>query len=405
MVGEPTPAVEFLRSVLLFPTYFQEAFISFAWSTGNPVWILLGKRLFLLLPVLTIILGCWISVASFLTVIFRQNRKEFVLSLFVTWWDLGKAIVSFWGGIIHFTAFFAVTVLGFIKIVLLSIWSIVINILLLPFRFISEAGKSVVASKIPWIAVFLTLFWCLIEATIFTYVMTPLVLDTFSNITGELLPVPVVRVPLFIFLFFIVLGSYAILSTFMVSLEKKDLKSILGIGVIEIVVLLVEVLFLYREFVDSLVPWFAQYSANFNISMIGILAISTFVWFGIRSLSWFLFAAHGTPTIMAVIHGKGLPVKESGDTALSDRRFFQLSTDFMDDIREDIAWMQSKSEQLMEAFMLPPLQIIASALNFCSLLVAGFHLFDLPLKNVQDIKSSKMLLEEYTASKETVSST
>ena len=323
------------------------------------------------------------------------------MSLFVTWWDLGKAIVSFWGGIFNFIAFFAVAVVGFIKIVLLSLWSIVVNILFMPFRLLRRAGKNLVKADIPWIAVFLTLFWCLIEATIFTYVMTPLVLDTFSNITGEVLAIPVLRVPLFTFLFFIVLGSYAVLATFMDSVEEKDFKSIIGIGVIEIVVLMVEVLFLYREFVDSLVPWFAQYSANFDISMFGILGISIFVWFGIRSLSWFLFAAHGTPTIMAVIHGEGLELKEEADEqAVASRSFFEFSADFMDDIKEDTAWIQLKGEQLLEAFMLPPLQVIAAALNFFALLVSGRHLFELPLQSIRDIKTSKALMDEYSSGSE-----
>lgn len=401
MVGETTPVLEYLASILLFPTFFQEAFIAFSWGTGNPMWLLLGKRLFLLLPVMAIILGCWVSIASLLTVIFRHERKEFVMSLFVTWWDLGKAIVSFWGGIFNFVAFLAVAIVGFIKIFLLSLWSIVVNILFMPFRLLRQAGKNLVKADIPWIAVFLTLFWCLIEATIFTYVMTPLVLDTFSNITGEVLAIPVLRIPLFTFLFFIVLGSYAVLATFMDSVEEKDFKSIIGIGVIEIVVLMVEVLFLYREFVDSLVPWFAQYSANFDISMFGILGISIFVWFGIRSLSWFLFAAHGTPTIMAVIHGEGLELKEeSEEKAVQTRAFFEFSADFMDDIKEDTAWIQSKGEQLLEAFMLPPLQVIAAALNFCALLVAGRHLFELPLQSIRDIKTSKALMEDYTTGAE-----
>lgn len=398
MVGETTPVLEYIASILLFPTFFQEAFIAFSWGTGNPMWLLLGKRLFLLLPVMAIILGCWVSIASLLTVIFRHERKEFVMSLFVTWWDLGKAIVSFWGGIFNFIAFLAVAIVGFIKIVLLSLWSIIVNIVFMPFRLLRRAGKNLVKADIPWIAVFLTLFWCLIEATIFTYVMTPLVLDTFSNITGEVLAIPVLRVPLFTFLFFIVLGSYAVLATFMDSIEEKDFKSIIGIGVIEVVVLMVEVLFLYREFVDSLVPWFAQYSSNFDISMFGILGISIFVWFGIRSLSWFLFAAHGTPTIMAVIHGEGLDLKEETDEqAVASRSFFEFSADFMDDIKEDTAWIQSKGEQLLEAFMLPPLQVIAAALNFCALLIAGRHLFELPLQSIRDVKTSKALMDEYSS--------
>ena len=94
--------VNLILSVLLFPMHFQGAFIAFAWGAGDPFLIMIGKRILLLLPVFAIIAGCWLSIASSLTVLFRQNRREFVTTLIITWWDLGKSIVSFWGGIINF---------------------------------------------------------------------------------------------------------------------------------------------------------------------------------------------------------------------------------------------------------------------------------------------------------------
>lgn len=91
-----------LLYILLFPALFQGAVIEFTWAAGDPVALMIGKRLFLLLPALAFILGCWITVPALLTAIFRHNRRSFVITLFITWWDLGKAIVSFWGGIVRF---------------------------------------------------------------------------------------------------------------------------------------------------------------------------------------------------------------------------------------------------------------------------------------------------------------
>ncbi|MEX0928722.1 MAG: hypothetical protein WDZ53_04895, partial [Balneolales bacterium] len=87
-----------LLYILLFPTLFQEAFIEFAWAAGDPVVLMSFKRLFLLLPVFAVVLGCWVTIPALLTVLFRHNRKEYVNSVFLTWWDLGRAFVSFWGG-------------------------------------------------------------------------------------------------------------------------------------------------------------------------------------------------------------------------------------------------------------------------------------------------------------------
>jgi hypothetical protein len=257
-----------------------------------------------------------------------------------------------------------------------------------------------VSSTIPWIAVILTLFWCLIEAVIFTYVTTPLVVDTFSNITGETLSENFIRIPLFVFLLFIVLGSYAVLSTMVDAVKTKNISAIIGIGVIEIVALFVEVVFLYREFVDSLVPWFAQYSENFELGVFWTLAIACFVWFGIRSLSWFLFASHGTPTIMAIIQGKGVRPTEKGEQAKS--RYASFVSDFMNKIKEDTAWLEAKGENLFASFILPPLQVVGAAINFLTLLITSGHLFEIPFKHMDDIKLSSALIENVSRKKEAV---
>ena len=394
MLNNPGTFTKVVLYVLLFPMLFQVTFIEFAWAAEDPLLLMGAKRLFLLLPTFAFILGCWVTIPAFLTVIFRQNRKEFIISLFITWWDLGKSVVYFWGGVFSFLFYFVVAVLEMVKIIVLGIWSALQMIVIMPFKLLGNASKNVVGSSIPWIAVFLTLFWVLVESIIFTYVMTPLVMDTMSNITGEQLSMTAIRIPLFTFLFFIVMGSYAVLSTFVDAAKGKNISQIIGIGAIEIIVLFVEVIFLYREFVDALVPWFALYAQDFQIGITGILAISTFMWFGIRSLSWFLFASHGTPTIMSVIQGEGLDIKTKSkkkSEAKSESPAF--TTDFLESIKEDTEWVQEKGNALLSAFMLPPLQVIAASINFLTLLVSGTHMFDLPFKNIDDIKQSKVLIE------------
>ncbi len=392
MINDNSGLVKLIVSILLFPTFFQEAFLTFAWGAADPFWMMMSKRVFLLLPVGAIILGCWLSVACLLTVIIRPHRQEYVKSIFLTWWDLGKAIASFWGGFFKFVFTLGVAIIGTIKVALLALWSLVQELILMPFRLLANVGRNIATSPIPWIAVILTLFWCFIEAIIFTYVMTPLVVDTFSNITGETLTINMVRFPLFVFLLFVVLGSYAVLSNFVDSVQKKSIGTIIGIGVIEIVVLFVEVVFLYREFVDALVPWFAQYSANFELGVFWTLAISTFVWFGIRSISWFLFAAHGTPTIMAVIQGKGLALAQKREQP--PEAYKSVSGDFMVTIKKDMAWVKQASDELLGSFILPPLQVIAASINFCVLLVSAEHLFKLPFASIDDLRDATRRYED-----------
>ena len=391
MFNGGSPIVNYLLSVILFPVYFQTDFLLFAWGADQTFGIMAAKRVFLLLPVLVIILGCWITIACAITLLFRHNRMGFISSLFITWWDLGKSIVSFWGGIVKFVFIFIVALLNVLKILLLGIWYVFQELLYAPFRVLGNIGTRVISSNIPWIAVVLTVFWCIIEATIFSYVTTPLVQDTFSNITGEYLNIWLLRIPLFIFLLFIVLGSYAVLSTLVESAKSKKVSSLVGIVVIEIVVLFVEVMFLYREFVDSLAPWIAQRS-NFELGVISTLAIAGFAWLGIRSVSWFLFASHGTPAIMAVIQGKGLKLKEA-DKSAAKVPPIEFSSDFMKKIKADTAWIEEKGEYILGAFILPPLQVLAAAINFFTLLISGSHLFKLPFQSVSEIWDSSVLLK------------
>ena len=393
MITSQTGIAKLILSVLLFPTLFQRLFLNFAWGAEDQIWMMILKRVFFLLPVLALILGCWLTVACLLTILIRQNRQDFARELFITWWDLGKSIFSFWGGIFVFLFNLFITILGLIKIAALSAWSLVQEIIIMPFRLLAHMGRNIVTSPIPWIAIVLTLFWCFIEAVIFTYVTSTLVVDTFSNITGDNLTEGAVRIPLFIFMIFIVLGSYAVLSTLVDAVRNRRIHSIIGIGVIELVVLFVEVTFLYREFVDSLVPWFAQYSETFNLGIFWTLAISAMVWFGIRSLSWFLFAAHGTPLIMTVIQGKG--VKLEGKRAqLPPLRFASVSSDFMAKIKKENGWIEKRGQELLAAFILPPLQVVAAAINFCTLFVSTNHLFELPLKNIEAISRPKFLVQK-----------
>jgi hypothetical protein len=203
-----------------------------------------------------------------------------------------------------------------------------------------------------------------------------------------------VRVPLFLFLFFVVLGSYAVLSTVVDSFRSKSIQQIAGILVIECVVIVVEVMFLYREFVDSLVPWFAQYSSDFELGILGTIGIACFAWFGIRSLSWFLFAAHGTPTIMAVIQGRGV---DSGEAvaARSAGRIFEMSEAYWAWTNKEAVWLRQRGESLLSAFMLPPLQVVAATINFCTLCLLSKHLFSLPFENLAAIRYSEKLIRDF----------
>ena len=370
----------------------KSAFL-FAWGAGDPVWLMVAKRIFLLLPLGAVTLGYWTSVLSLPTIVVRSKRRTFVSLVLVTWWDMARAIFTFWGGVFRFMLRLVISVQGAIQIVVVGIWAIIQELVAMPLRMIRSVGSNVLSPGVPWIAVVMTFFWCVFEATIFTYVMTSLVIDTLSNLAGTQMTETAVRIPLFLFMLFIVLGSYAVLSTWATALKSRDWPTIVKIGIVELVAMFVEVVFLYREFVDALVPWFAQHtSGNFELGIFGTLAIAGVTWLGLRSLTWFLFASAGTPTMMAIIQRQGVGNRDTAGEARPGFRFFSES--FTGQLQKEFSWVGAEGERLLDAFLVPPMQVVAAALNFVTLLVANRHFLDLPLQTVRDFKDARSLVAD-----------
>jgi len=387
MITEASGAWKVILGFLFFPVFFQDDLVNFALGADNLFWVALFKRLFLLLPVLAIVLACWVTVPCVLSVVFREQRTEFVITFFLIWWDLGKAIFSFWGGLLVLVT----AILVLLKLIVLGIWVLIQDLFFIPIQLLKNLGVGVFDAGIPWIALVLTLIWCVIEATVFTFVTTPLVMDTLSNLTGSGLSETLLRIPLFLFLLFLILGSYAVLSTWTDALASKKIGTIIKIGIIELVALFVEVVFLYREFVDSLVPWFDQHtSGDFELGIVGTLAIASLAWLGIRGMSWVLFASHGTPLIMAIIQGSAL---KAGATASSGEKQQLMEIRLIEQVRKEFEWALEKGNEVFQAFLIPPLQILAASVNFCTFLFTSIPVFEIPLTKMDQIMSSKGLLE------------
>ena len=390
MFNEASGAWKLILSGLFFPIFFQHDFLIFALGVDDLFWVALLKRLFLLLPVLSIILACWVSVPCVLSVVFREQRTEFIITFFLVWFDLGKAIFAFWGGMVKFLFVFVTAVLALLKLIVLGIWVLIQDLFFIPVQLLKNLGVGIFDAGIPWVALVLTLVWCLIEATVFTFVTTPLVMDTLSNLTGESISETLLKIPLFLFLLFLILGSYAVLSTWTDALSSKKIGTIIKIGIIELVALFVEVIFLYREFVDSLVPWFDQHtSGDFQLGIGGTLAIATLAWLGIRGMSWVLFASHGTPLIMAIIQGSGV----MAHSAASGEKDQLIEIRLIEQLRKEFEWALARGTEVFNAFLIAPLQILAASVNFCTFLFTSIPIFEIPLTKMDQVMSSKGLLQ------------
>lgn len=391
-----SPEAQFWIETIALWQPWSNAF-AFVWGAEDPVWLMMLKRIFLVMPLGAVVLAYWTTVLSLPTIVVRAKRRMFVNQVLVTWWDLARAMFTFWGGTLRFMLRLVISVLGAVQILVMGTWALLQELVMLPLRLVRNVSANALQPGVPWIAVVMTFFWCVFEATIFTYVMTSLVIDTLSNLAGTEMTEAAVRIPLFLFMFFVVLGSYAVLSTFTAAVRTRDWPTIVKIGVVELVAMFVEVVFLYREFVDALVPWFAQHtSGNFELGIVGTLAIAGTTWLGIRSLSWFLFANSGTPTIMAIISRQGVGSRPANGAPPVTTLF---SESFTGRLRKEFEWVATEGERLVDAFLVPPMQVVAAALNFVTLLVANRHLLDLPLQSVRDFKDARTLAKELTESR------
>jgi hypothetical protein len=117
----------------------------------------------------------------------------------------------------------------------------------------------------------------------------------------------------------------------------------------------------------------------------------------VRSLSWFLFAGAGTPTILAIIQrqGVGNRAPEVGPRAVSGL----FSEGFTLRLRKEFDWVAAEGQLLLDSFLVPPMQMVAAALNFITMLAANRHLLDLPLRSVRDFKDARVLVTELKTSR------
>ncbi len=55
-------------------------------------------------------------------------------------------------------------------------------------------------------------------------------------------------------------------------------------------------------------------------------------------------------------------------------------------------WFHERGDEMLSAFILPPLQIVAGCVNFATLLISNKHLFQLPFKSYKDMLNADQLV-------------
>lgn len=384
--------VHFLTVPVSWIPEMQRTVMDFVLASATG-WLAGIYYLLLLFPVLLWIGAVWCTHLTLYTLPFRSGRIELLRMLLLAWWDTAFAIWMYWVGVGRFVmvVFGWLFTLGRLALKLAA--EAMKQLVVLPFKMTGQMTQSYFQPGVPWIAFLLLIFWCVLEATIFTYTLMPTVTEVLAGITGTDASVMTGAI-LYVFLVLLIMGSFACIQVLADSVKQREYKFLVQMLLVEVFVMTFEVMFLYRELVDALSPWIAQQTGEQFRPGIGFtLSLATFGWMGVRGMTWFLFGQYGTPPLLSFISRQPLHhATASKDIALVAAEPPSWWKAPLEDFKQEVGWLHVKAGELMEFLMLPVLHVAAALLNFAMILVVGKPVFGIPFKSLKDVVETRELL-------------
>ena len=386
---------EILR-ILLMPIAWilpmQRAILDFFLHSSSP-WSAAGKFLFLLFPLLLWLGIIWSTQLSVYTLPFRSNRIKFITTLLLSWWDGARAVWLFWVGLFRLLVVLIGWLFSILRLIVKFIVEAIKQVVVAPFTMTGKMTKSFFRPGIPWVAFVTLIFWCMLEAVIFAYVLFPTISEVLMDIVGTDKPSPLVMPLLFVFLLFIIMGSFAALQALADAVQTKQIKLIIQMTIIELIVMGFEAMFLYRELVDAITPWIVQ-QTGVRMGIGFTMGIACMGWIAIRGMTWFLFGQFGIVPLLALIARR--PVGQAGEEqkqyASDVQEIAQWWRKPIQEFKNEIEWLHKKFNELLEFLTLPILQVLAVILNFFMILLTARPIFNLPFKELKDVMDTRDIL-------------
>jgi hypothetical protein len=368
----------------------QQALVEFFTESVSP-WAAVGKFVFLLLPSLLALIAVWCTQLSLYTLPFRGARGRFVSLLLLAWWDAARVVWLYWVGLVRLVGVGAGWILSLAHLVIRLVAGLVRHVAGAPLAMTSLVARTYLQPGVPWVAFAMLLLWCALEAGVFAYTLAPTVAEILADLVGADETPALTDPVLYALLFMLVLGSFACVHALVEAVRTRTFRFLAQMILVEVFVMFFEVMFLYRELVDSLTPWIAQ-EMGVRIGLVWTLALAAGGWIGVRGLTWFLFGQYGTPPLLAFIARQ--PISETAwrpATGAADdgRRWWNPA---LDDFRQEIAWLHERGEQLLEYLALPVLHLLGAALNFATILTTARPVFSLPFRSLRDVTETRELL-------------
>lgn len=386
-------AFELLSAPVSWIPAWHTAMINFAWYGSSPTEILV-KRVLVMLPMLLLIAAMWSTMVSLYTLPFRSARGSFLTAMLSAWWDAGRTIWFFWAGMVRV----GVVLVGWIKNSISLAFSMLKSAFQSPLNFLDWTSRNYFKPGVPWVAFLGLMVWAVIEALIFTYTLRPTMTDVLAGITGFEPDARFLTPILWIFLYFLILGSFACIQVLGDAMRKKEFGVILQMVLVELSVVFFEVMFLYREMIDALTPWIAQQTGGVQLGLVAVLSLAVFGWVGVRGMTWFLFGRFGTPALLAILGRETL----KHDTAIGagDREpVVNAMEGPIAALKAETAWFNREARKVFELLSLPVLQLLAAAVNFAVVAITSRPMFSLPFANLDEVMATTPTLGSSKKSK------
>jgi hypothetical protein len=363
---------------------WHTAMINFAWYGDSTLEIVL-KRGVILLPMLLVIVGVWVTMVSLYTIPFRSNRGRFATAMLTSWWDAGRTAWFFWAGLVRLAFVIVGWIWGLTRLVGRLVVAAVKAGFQSPLRLLDWTSRNYFKPGVPWLAFLALMLWSAVEALIFMYTLQPTLTEVLAGITG-FEPDPRVVAPLlWVFLYFLVLGSFACVHALATAIREKDVAAIVQMSFVELFVMFFEVVFLYRELIDAITPWVAQTTnEQLRLGLVSTLALASFGWVGVRGMTWFLFGRYGTPALVAVLARETISQNTvAGQVSPAAQPGFWKAP--VAALKAETEWFQREARKLFEMLSLPVLQLAAAAVNFPVVALGSRPLFALPFRSLDEV--------------------
>jgi hypothetical protein len=380
--GQWREIVALLLAPIAWVPNMQSAAMNFFLESSSP-WTAAVKYVFLLFPVILGIIAIWCTQLALYTVAFRTGRSRFVSAVLLAWWDAAFAVWLYWVGLVRAAMVSAGWLLVLAHLTVRLAAALVRHVGGAPFAM----TRGYVTPGFHWVAFAVLLLWCVLEAAVFTYTLMPTITDVLADLLGSD-DVSVMAGPLlYLLLVMLIAGSFACVHALMEAVRLGQMRYLAQIVLVQVCVLVVEVLFFYRPLVDTMTPWVAQ-GTGLRLGVAPTLLLATMAWIGVRGMTWFLFGQYGAPSLLALI-AHAPPAQAPAGEPLRAMAWWRPA---VDDLRVDLGWLHRRSDELLEHFAVPVLNLLGAAVNFATILTAARPVFGLPFKGLKEATEQRGLL-------------